>query len=238
MLRSFNTWAFKREQPADPHLLAQSVSAAISRNEPVSFVLYWGKGPRCALAEPERQCLDFLASMAKRVQGAYPPGAALTLICTDSHARLNGHSEDCIDTYFAELEVVARRFGFRCCRLGELTAALDAAAASVIESPSEETLERLLPSARRWYRGSGTVEEGALRYYRMNMIERRAVERAFPRSIFVTFNGSELRSLFPQSLPVFYMYSMRRGVGSKPWFVPASTTLCGMPACQCRAFQD
>ena len=31
------------------------------------------------------------------------------------------------------------------------------------------------------------------------MIEKRAVELAFPRSIFVTFNGSEFRCLFPRA---------------------------------------
>ena len=30
VLRSFNTWAFKREQPADPHLMLQFVSEAIA----------------------------------------------------------------------------------------------------------------------------------------------------------------------------------------------------------------
>jgi L-tyrosine isonitrile synthase len=61
----------------------------------------------------------------------------------------------------------------------------------------------------------------------MNMVEKRAVEFAFPRSIFVTFNGSEFRSLFPERLPVFYMYSLRRGVSIKPWFLPQ---VAGAPA--------
>ena len=55
----------------------------------------------------------------------------------------------------------------------------------------------------------------------MNMVEKRAVQFAFPRSIFVTFNGSEYRSLFPDRMPIFYMYSLRRGTGVKPWFLPA-----------------
>jgi L-tyrosine isonitrile synthase len=59
-------------------------------------------------------------------------------------------------------------------------------------------------------------------YYQMNMVEKRAVELAFPRSIFVTFSGSELRSLFPKHLPIFYMYSIKRGVSSKPWFLDAA----------------
>jgi hypothetical protein len=68
------------------------------------------------------------------------------------------------------------------------------------------------------------------------MIERRAVELAFPSSIFVTFNGSELRSLFPDNLPIFYMYSVRRGISSKPWFLPGAPATCDFPPCHCTAF--
>jgi L-tyrosine isonitrile synthase len=87
----------------------------------------------------------------------------------------------------------------------------------------EETLRRLCASATKWFRGVGSVEDGARRYYQMNMVERRAVELAFPRSIFVTFSGSELRDLFPRGLPIFFMYSLRRGISTKPWFLPAET---------------
>ena len=66
----------------------------------------------------------------------------------------------------------------------------------------------------------------------MNLIEQRVVERAFPGSIFVTFNGSDLRSLFPTQLPIFYMYSLRRGVAVKPWFLPAEPAKCDANADQ------
>jgi hypothetical protein len=38
------------------------------------------------------------------------------------------------------------------------------------------------------------------------------------RSIMITFNGSALRSLRRRTSD-FYMYSMRRGVSVKPWFI-------------------
>jgi L-tyrosine isonitrile synthase len=238
VIRSFNTWAFKREQPADPHLMSQTVSGAISRGEPVSFVLYWGKGPRCRPAEPELQCLDYLAAMAGRVREAYAPGAAIKLIFTDTHAELNGHSRDCIRAYFARVGMAAADRGFGWCRLSELTAKAKMIASDPDDEVApEDTLLRLSNSARKWYRGGGTAEEGALNYYQMNMIEKRTVELAFPRSIFVTFSGSELRSLFPKGLPIFYMYSVRRGISSKPWFLPSETTPCDMNPCQCAAFQ-
>jgi hypothetical protein len=83
----------------------------------------------------------------------------------------------------------------------------------------DDIAARLTASARKWYHGEGTVERGALKYYRLNMLERRVVELAFPRSIMITFNGSALRSLLPAHLPIFYMYSTRRGFSVKPWFI-------------------
>ena len=59
------------------------------------------------------------------------------------------------------------------------------------------------------------------------MIEKQAVEAAFPDAVFVTFNGSGLRPLFPDRMPVFYMYSVRRGVAVKPWFMPAELEEAG-----------
>jgi hypothetical protein len=94
-------------------------------------------------------------------------------------------------------------------------------------------LSRLTVSARKWYRGPGGPEQGALIYYRTNLVERVAVELAFPHSIFLTFNGSEFRGLFPEHLPIFYMYSLRRGISIKPWFLPEDAIPCDESSCQC-----
>jgi hypothetical protein len=83
----------------------------------------------------------------------------------------------------------------------------------------EEIAVRLTASAWKWYRGGGTVEQGALKYFQMSMVERRVVGLAFPRSIMITFNASALRILLPTNLPIFYMYSLRRGLSVKPWFI-------------------
>ena len=89
--------------------------------------------------------------------------------------------------------------------------------------PDPYTLQKLSDCAAKWYRGEGSANQGATEYYRLNMIEKRAVEFAFPRAVFVTFNGSEFRCLFPDNMPIFYMYSLKRGVAVKPWFMPDET---------------
>ena len=237
VLRSFNTWAFKREQPADPHLMLQIISHAIAFGEPVRFVMYWGKGPRCRLADPDIHCLDYLARLAQRVHQVHAPGAAIKLIFTDTHAELNGHTRSSMQRYFGMVEAEARQRNFGTFWLSQLKAATQSRIAT---DPSDEIvpadlLQKLSTSAMKWFHGDGTPEEAALKYYQMNMVEKRTIELAFPRSIFVTFNGSELRSLFPAHLPIFYMYSLRRGVSVKPWFFQAACTPCDEPSCGCHA---
>jgi L-tyrosine isonitrile synthase len=221
VLKAFNTRAFKREQPDNPDLMLQIVARSIARNEPVPFVLYWGKGPRANIAKPEVNCLDYLASLDARIRQRHPPGATITLIFTDTHAGLNGHSAESIAAYFNDLTVHAAQRGFATKQLSELLAGTDLAVEARAESVPEELMPSLRESASKWFRGNGTIDEGATRYYQLNMVEKQVVERAFLHAIFVTFNGSEMRSLFPAHLPIFYMYSVRHGVCDKPWFLPA-----------------
>jgi len=223
ILRAFNTWSFKREQPSDAALMLKVIADAVAARRGVPFVLYWGKGPRHRACSFETQCLDFLAALASRIAAVYPPGASIRLILTDTHAEHNGHSREDIRRYFDDVKAAASQHGFETCWLGQLVkaAGILATAAPLEEAVPREMLRSLVASARKWYRGPGSAEDGALTYLRMNLIEQRVVERAFPQAIFVTFNGSELRPLFPRQLPIFYMYSLRRGVSVKPWFLPS-----------------
>jgi hypothetical protein len=236
ILRAFNTWSFKREQPSDPQLLQQFVARAVAMHRPIPFLFYWGKGPRCRLDGHDLKCLDFLCSMAHRIAAVYEAGAEMRLIFTDTHARLNGYPEIVINNYFASVapEAVAR--GFAWCRLSELISATHAQPEDYAlgDAVPEDLLARLCVSAMKWYHGAATPREGAMIYFHMNMIEKRAVELAFPDAIFNTFNSSKFRILFPKRLPIFYMYSLQRGVSVKPWFLPADAKLCTELSCHCR----
>jgi len=145
----------------------------------------------------------------------------VTLIFTDTHAQLNGHPEHCVRSYFEQLTISAHKRGFETFLLSKLVQSVDVRADQAhapVDVPAE-LLSMLCASAAKWFRGVGTVEQGAVRYYQANMLEKQVVERAFPRSIFITFNGSDVRRLLPDRLPIFYMYSLRHGVCDKPWFL-------------------
>lgn len=225
ILGSFNTWTFKREQPSDTRLIAERIADAVRGLKPVPFVLYWGKGPRNDIAQPDLTCLQFLRSLSERIEAVHAPGAEFGLILTDTHAELNGHPRADYDRYFADIEKSAKTGPFKCHRLSDIVTGLlraEDAIAAPAASLEEACLARLAPSAERWFRGNGSARDGAETYLRANLVERRAVERAFPDAIFATFNGSEFDFLFPASLPKFYMYSLRKGCSVKPWFMDAS----------------
>lgn len=218
VLRSFNTWAFKREQPSEPDVLAQTVALQVFNDAPVSFVLYWGKGPRAEIAAPDRVCLDYLTSMGGRIAAVHGPGARFNLCLTDTHARLNGHSDAAIDCYFGDIADAAAQRGMASIRLSQLVAkAPKEMPRSVAADPA--MLSSLERCAARWYRGGSDPRQGARTYLDMNAVESAAVAAHFRGSIFVTFNGSAYRALFPSTMPVFYMNSLKRGTAIKPWFM-------------------
>jgi hypothetical protein len=218
VLRAFNTWAYKRQQPDNLEILQKNIETAIAARKPLEFCLYWGKGPRHTISKAEIECLDYLSSMVRRIQDVFVPGAKFTLIFTDTHARLNGHSSEVIASYVDAVRVAAEERGFSGCYLSQLVADAEAAGCTPAPPPLH-LLDKLSVTAAKWFRGEGSVELGALRYLEMNMIEKRAVEHAFPTATFVTFNGGEMRELFPDTMGIFYMYSVRRGVAVKPWFI-------------------
>lgn len=226
ILRSFSTRAFKREKPDKPELMLQFIAQAHACQAPISFVQYWGKGLRSTLAAPELTCLDFLDSMMSRIIEIYKPGADFTLVFTDTHATLNGHTQASIHSYFQDLALATRGRRFKTCLLSNLVSAAGLRPDETPERqvPPADLMAELRASAAKWFKGEGSAEEGAIRYFQANMLERKVMERAFPCSIFVTFNGSRLRSLFPDALPTFYMFSLRHGISDKPWFLPPDFT--------------
>jgi len=221
IVKSFNTWAFKREQPSSLAHLHEVVANRINRGLPVSFVLYWGKGPRSVAGAPEADCLNYLSRLADKVRTASGKMPLFTLCLTDTHARLNGHDEASIRSYFSSVREMAARHGFETEFLSSLVQSADGISADDQTIP-EDVISKLVACATRWYRGEGSAEAGALTYLKMNLVERRAIEHHFPHSVFVTFNGSEYKAIFPSELPIFYMYSLRRGHSPKPWFLDES----------------
>lgn len=231
VMKSFNTWRYKREQPSDSEALLDRIQTAQRLNAPLELVLYWGKGPRCQLAAPDIECLDFLAELGASIASAHSPGACIWLIQTDTHAALNGHPGTSTSSYFHDIAEAARARAFKTVLLSDVIKDAGINRPQQARSPSPEFLATLRASAEKWYGGEAPVADAARHYYEQNMLERECVEAIFPGSIFVTFNNSKHRPLFPEKLPIFYMFSLRKGFAVKPWFLDE----CGKPAVHVKA---
>jgi hypothetical protein len=217
----FNTWYFKREQPKRIDLLIQRVVSAINAQQPVPFILYWGKGDRDIIGNPERQAINFLEELDGRVKELYQPGCSFTLILTDTHAKLNGFSEESIQKYYQQIESLAKEYNFNIQYISQLTALnYDA----LVEDAKNLTINQplhdlLINMSKKHFKRSENYELGAILYYLQNQIEKKIMDQTYSNTIFITYNGSELNDILPDNMPIFYMYSLQKGVSIKPWFI-------------------
>jgi len=219
VLGAFNTWSFKRCQPRHIDKMRDMVLSCIQDNKPLSFVMYWGKGERDSPNERESDALKYLNDMLSKIRTEHAAGATAALILTDTHAQLNGHETANVNRYFLEMEKLASQYqGIQTiyfttfCKLEEKLLIAKANTHPL----SKEVMNRLQPSALR-HSKKYPPEQGAALYYWQNQIEKEKVSSVFKNHIFVTYNGNDVDFLFPDDMPIFYMYSMARGRGEKPW---------------------
>lgn len=217
ILNAFNTWQFKREQPNSEKLFS-AILSAVENKSPVSFVMYWGKGDRTMPNERESQALLHLESMLNRIRQAYLPGSKVTLILTDTHTSLNGHSDDESKNYFLFIQKMAQEKSMNSVFFSEIIK-LDEEKLLEMESDFKipaDVMTSLQTSASK-HSKKYSAQKAAKLYYLQNQLEKEAISKAFSGHIFLTYNGNNMNSLFPDDLPIFHMYSMSKGNSEKPW---------------------
>jgi len=121
--------------------------------------------------------------------------------------------------YFDAIGAAARQRGFESCKLGELVRSSEIVLVRRGDTGGTRCSGSRGPQ-RYGNRGGGSVEEGATQYFKMKHGRKAGIGSVVPAEDFITFNNSKYRCLFPDSLPIFYMYSLRHGVSVKPWFLP------------------
>lgn len=216
IFKSFNTWKFKREQPHTEDKFIQTISTRILNNESIKFVAYWGKGKRNKVSIPEKTGLEYLQSLFERIKNIYPKGVECSLIFTDTHAELNGHDPKNIKSYYQSLKKLAQAQNIKVILMSSLVSFHKNQLPT--GSPPKNLLKTLKKSSEKHYKGNQSNIEVAKVYYLQNQLEKEQVAKKFSDHIFLTYNSSEMNSLFPLELPIFYMYSLKKGVSEKPWF--------------------
>ncbi len=187
-------------------------------------MMYWGKGLRPLLATPEYACLDLSRHDASAGRRALSAGRKNDAGVHRHHASLNGHSQDRSKPILRiwtprrgqrgfggvpPQRVDERRRGrgrcwlLRIIRRRSFWPDLRSAPrnGSAVKAPPKRA--RCATSAPTWL--SGVV-----------------LEQALPARRSSSFTGSgSCAALFPESMPIFYMFSVRHGTSDKP-VVPAA----------------
>ena len=211
---SFKTRKFKREQPSDENLFFEVICQSVKKNEPIKFVTYWWKGERNEMWEHETQALEFLHSMFENINQKYTHKTKLSIIYTDTHARINGFNGEEIELYERSLRNATEKYGYNVLLMSDILK-LEKYSEIDIES---DFLDTLVVSASKHYKWNENIETIAKWYYQQNQNEKKQVAKMFENHIFLTYNGRSMNQLFPEKMPIFYMYSTKRGNSEKPWF--------------------
>jgi len=220
ILDSFNTWKFKREQPNTPEKVMESILKNIRAKTPINFVMYWGKGEKDIVGNEEIEAIKYLDEMLNQIKVMYLPGVKTTFIFTDTHAELNGYSKNKIQKYYDSVEKLAKRYDIESLYLSQLAKYNEENLFIQIENAkiNPELFATLKDSSEKHCKKLKDHALGAKLYFLQNQIEKKEIEKKFAGSIFLTYNGSNLNEILPTELPIFYMYSMRKGTSIKPWF--------------------
>ena len=233
IIQSFCTRKHKREQPDNLWLLGQFLQNKIHQQKPIEFVMYRGIGERTTISNNEITWIKHLTSMLDRVRSVYDSWTIIHIVFTDTHGMMNNYSHEHIYWYYESLKnYIASQTWYTTQKLSSLREKSPTPNDKTIpkkeESISSELLQELIRWAKRHYQTqhiSDTEvnrESIARNYYSINQYEKRIIENYFSESIFLTYNNSNHRSLFPDSLPIFYMYSLKKWYAEKPRF----TTVC------------
>ena len=142
VLRAFNTWAFKREQPSDPQLMLRFITDAIATQAAIPVRVVLGQGSAARNRRLRDPMSRIPGRLAARVRKVYAHGAAIKLILTDTHAELNGHSRANIRQYFDDITASPGNAASRRAGSVDLVKAAGnlAAAAPIEETVSAEML--------------------------------------------------------------------------------------------------
>jgi len=217
---------FRRDAPHDEAALRALVQEAVLGHEPLRFLMFWGCGPRRHVAEPELAALAALRELLDAARPAPWMRARADIVLTDVHAAANGHPEDHFSAYFGQVEQAAAgldasfAFESRVWRSHGLSVDHVRRFAATPELEEEwrrfPLRERFVEQASR-HSSAADREAAAKHYFATCKLERRMLAAAYPRSVFLTYNGPEFNECFPD-LPTLYIYPGPRGRTVKPWF--------------------
>jgi L-tyrosine isonitrile synthase len=227
-----NTKRFRRAHPYDADEIIQNIQRHIIQGTNLSFVAYWGCGKRDSICQVDRDALDRLLDYAKTATKIPELQPSVTLILADVHCLNNGIPQARFMKYFMEIQAYVKDSEVKFVSLDSLWKKLNYSTTSLateVMTPSfNEKWEALsiknslIETASKHYETDSNFEVSAKRYFQACLWDSKVIEHFFPSSIFLTYNGPEMRELFPK-IPTMFLFSSKHGNTAKPWFTESDS---------------
>lgn len=222
VLEAINSRHFRREYP----FLEDRLKLKIERQEPLHFVGFWGASSKTTLNQHDADTIAHLHEWLTRVRAVYAPGAQVTFLLADFHARNNGYQEAQYLPYLKEVRQALHAQGFSTLWLSELWEKWGITAQDVEKQRKSKKAgwwnsvaiaTNLEHRAAKNFAGDD-ARLGAQKYHVMRKIEKPCLEKEFRDAVFLVYGDSALQPLYPK-LPTVYLWTEKSGFSNCPWFM-------------------
>ncbi len=219
----------KRLDKREAARIAYSLRYFVFHRKPVMFLMMWGVGTKQETGCWEEYALNQLSKMFREIKKRWQAGCSLKIIYADTHARINRVKEAAIEHYYASVMRLISNWDngiqTEMIRLSALWAEggqgiQNVGAKRALNSIlSKEQYEFIKRNAKLRYHGAD-YEEGARRYVRARLRDNVILKARYSDHIFLTYNNPAVMGALQPNLPLLYVWSLRRGRSSSPWFMP------------------
>lgn len=189
---------------------------AVSGNEPVRLIGYWGVGEKKEPTDIDLKALDKLVKMVDLTDNRIE----VHLILADKHGELNGYQND---TYLKKIAEIAAERGIGTRYLSAVYAEIgldDSEFANIsddIWNKFPECYKCVIEKRAGKHQKNCVASEDAKRYLHMTQVEKQRIGNVFSNYVWFTYGDiKNLGDLFPK--PVISIWPHKRGNSELPWF--------------------
>lgn len=192
--------------------------------EPLKIILYWGAYSKSTIDECELGLIEYIDRISKIIVTESGVEVDVSVILTDTHAKLNGAQEDTIKLYYETVTDTLHRIGWETHYLSKV-APEPPYISSLQEKlpPQYERALNLLIQDATLLHDLSHAESLAWQYLQLNIFEAAQVSRHWPRACFLHTGIPELAFMLP-SLPMLYGFTSTKRDARKPWFSDVERT--------------
>lgn len=184
----------------------------------VRLLIYWGCYSRDVAGAAESNLVAYVEAIRSAISDNGPSQCQVHVIFTDTHAQLNGTSDERIQSYLRSSRYLIERQFWSMDILSDLVSYSPRQTDKNYNTFFEREIDILVQQSERVH-GAKLGRSKAYEYLASNITEAGYILERFPSALFLHAGVSELNFLLP-SLPKLYVFTGAGRVTKKPWFLP------------------